>query len=181
MIISKDATIASLRLGPGEDLLKTLASILDTCEADGGALVAAAGSLEFLRYSVVKPDSDGVPRYTDIVEETGAIEITSLQGHLGREESGDAVCHLHGTFARDDGSLRAGHLFDARALVTVEMTVLLSGGTAWKRSSMQYGNGHEMPILLPLAQGATESRRRSQQSQENAQTPVAGRNYAKWW
>jgi predicted DNA-binding protein with PD1-like motif len=150
MIVSKDATVVSLRLGPGEDLLKTLSSVLDSHDADGGALVSAAGSLEFLRYSVVKPDIDGVPRYTNIVEETGAIEITSLQGHLGRETNGEAVCHFHGTFARDDGSLRAGHVFGARALVTIELTVLLSSGVAWKRSSMKYGNGHEMPILLPV-------------------------------
>ncbi|MGK3957530.1 PCC domain-containing protein [Arthrobacter sp. R4] len=153
MIVSNDATVVSLRLGPGEDLLKTLASILDDQNADGGALVSAAGSLEFLRYSVVKPDAEGVPRYTEIIEETGAIEITSLQGHLGREINGQAVCHFHGTFAQDDGSLRAGHVFDARVLVTVEMTVLLSSGVAWRRSSMPYGNGHQMPILVPVQRG----------------------------
>lgn len=150
MIISKNPTVASLRVGPGEDLLKTLSSVLDDQGVDAGALVSAAGSLELLRYSVVKPDIDGVPRYTDIIEETGAIEITSLQGHLGREANGEAVCHFHGTFARDDGSLRAGHVFAARALVTVEVTLLLSSGVAWNRSSMKYGNGHEMPILLPM-------------------------------
>lgn len=150
MIVSKDATMVSLRLGPGEDLLKTLSGVLDANNSDGGALVSAAGSLEFLRYSVVKPDVDGVPRYTEIIEETGAIEITSLQGHLGRETNGEAVCHFHGTFAQDDGSLRAGHVFDARVLVTVEMTLLLSSEVAWNRSSMKYGNGHEMPVLLPV-------------------------------
>ncbi|MDR6989207.1 putative DNA-binding protein with PD1-like motif [Paenarthrobacter nitroguajacolicus] len=118
--------------------------------ADGGALVAAAGSLEFLRYSVVKPDEENIPRYTDIIEETGAIEITGLQGHLGRESDGSATSHLHGTFALGDGTVRAGHVYDARVLVTVEMTVLLSDGLAWKRSVVEYGAGKTMPVLLPM-------------------------------
>jgi len=151
MMISKDSTVVSLRVGPGDDLLASIARILDEQEADGGALVAAAGSLEFLCYSVVRPDADNVPRYTHIVEESGAIEITALQGHLGRESDGAATCHLHGTFAMEDGSLRAGHVFDARVLVTVELTVLLVKDLVWQRSHVQYTGGKSMPVLLPQA------------------------------
>lgn len=149
MMISKDLTVVSFRVGPGDDLLASVARVLDEQDADGGALVAAAGSLEFLRYSVVKPDADNVPRYTHIVEESGAIEITALQGHLGREADGAATCHLHGTFAMEDGSLRAGHVFGARVLVTVELTVLLSKDLVWQRSNVEYTGGKSMPVLLP--------------------------------
>jgi uncharacterized protein len=149
MIISNDAKIVSLRLGPGEDLLAGLAGILDAQGADGGALVAAAGSLEHLAYSVVRMEPDNVPRYTRIIEEIGAIEITGLQGHLGREVDGSATTHLHGTFALEDGSVRAGHVFAARVLVTVELTVILTPDLAWHRSSVQYGAGNQMPVLLP--------------------------------
>ncbi|MET3936644.1 PPC domain-containing DNA-binding protein [Arthrobacter sp. OAP107] len=149
MIVSKDATFVSLRVGPGENLLTALNAVLDEQHSNGGALVAAAGSLEFLRYSVVKPDEENVPRYTEIIEESGAIELTGLQGHLGREANGSPTSHLHGTFALDDGSVRAGHVFDARALVTVELTVLLCGDLIWQRSTVKYGDDKEMPVLLP--------------------------------
>lgn len=149
MFSSTETSMVSLRLGPGEDLLAGIADILDSHEADGGALVAAAGSLEFLRYSVVKIDTDSVPRYTDIIEESGAIEITGLQGHLGREDDMSATCHLHGSFALADGSVRAGHVFGARVLVTAELTVILSPSLVWQRSVVQYGNAGKMPVLLP--------------------------------
>lgn len=149
MIISSDTRVVSFRLGPGEDFLAGIAGILDAHGADGGALVAAAGSLEFLQYSVVKVGTDSVPRYTDIVEESGAIEITGVQGHLGREQDGIATCHLHGSFALADGSVRAGHIFGARVLVTAELTVILTQGLVWQRSVVQYGDAGQMPVLLP--------------------------------
>lgn len=149
MIISNDASIVSLRLGPGEDLLQGLAHVLDAEDVDGGALVAAAGSLQSLSYSVVSIGADSIPRYTNIVEEHGAIEVTGIQGHLGREADGNATCHLHGSFALSDGSVRAGHIYAAAVLVTVELTVILTPEAAWKRSSVEYGDSHQMPVLLP--------------------------------
>lgn len=155
MIISNDSTFVSLRLSPGDNLLTSVSQLLDDHEADGGAVIAAAGSLEFLRYSVVKPDVEGIPRYTDIIEEVGAIEVTGLQGHLGRETDNTATSHLHGTFALSDGKVIAGHVFGARALVTVELTVALFHDVAWQRSSVKYGKDHEMPTLVPTKKSAS--------------------------
>ncbi len=149
MSILSSSRVLSLRLGPGEDLVETLSTALDDVGADGAAVVCAIGSLEFLKYAVVRIDETGVPRYTSVLEEVGAIEITSLQGHLGRDDDSQPAVHLHGTFALADGAVRAGHVYGARALVTVEITLLVSDQLRWQRRQELYKHGKHMPILLP--------------------------------
>lgn len=149
MSVLSSSRVLSLRVGPGGDLIEALTTALDDVQADGAAVVTAIGSLEFLRYAVVTIDDTGVPRYTTVIEETGAIEITSIQGHLGREDDATPTAHLHGTFALTDGSVRAGHVYGARALVTVEITLLVSDQLRWQRRHEVYKQGKQMPILLP--------------------------------
>ena len=108
-----------------------------------------AGSAEQLCYGVVSLDEDGVPRYTDVLTIDGAIELTGLQGHVGSNADGTPTCHLHGNFGLEDGSVVAGHVYSARVLVTIEMTLLGSRDTKWVRSSEKYRGEHVMPVLLP--------------------------------
>jgi hypothetical protein len=50
----------------------------------------------------------------------------------------------------EDYSMKAGHVFGARALVTVEMTLLLVGELQWLRQTVDVGNGILMAILVPV-------------------------------
>ncbi|MGD0019093.1 MAG: PPC domain-containing DNA-binding protein [Candidatus Limnocylindrales bacterium] len=159
---SRSATFVSLRIGPGEDLIARMLDVFDSQNSSGGALVSAAGSLEFLRYAVAVRDAAGIPRYSNILEETGAIEITSLQGHLGREADDAPTLHLHGTFVLEDSTLRAGHVFGARALITVELTLLLADGVRWDRRTIDVGRGHQMPILVPVSNVVPECQARDE-------------------
>lgn len=155
---STDVVAISVRVQPGEDLLEVLYLAVQQAGATSAALASTAGSLEYLRYGVVSIADDGVPRYTQVVTLNDAIEVTGLQGHVGTNADNSPTCHLHGTFGLPDGSVVAGHVYEARALVTVEMTLIGSRDVGWMRSEESYLGDHIMPILLPVSAGHRPSR-----------------------
>lgn len=151
-IASRNTLVVYVRAEPGENIHEVLYRAVADHGLVSAAVVSVAGSAESIRYGVVSVGRDRFPRYTEVVEEHGAIELTGLQGHVGTEGGGAMTAHLHGSFARADGSVIAGHLYQARALVTVEMTVLGASDVSWIRSEQEYGSeGHRMPILVPVA------------------------------
>lgn len=148
---SSDNVMISVRAQPGEDLFEVLYEAVQRTDVMSAALVSAAGSAEHLSYGVVSVGEDCVPRYTEVLTLEGAIEITGLQGHIGTNADGTPTCHLHGNFGLENGSVVAGHVYAARALVTIEMTLIGSRQTKWVRSSEKYKGDHIMPVLLPTA------------------------------
>lgn len=141
--------VLAIRLEKNDDLTTEVMRAVDHAGFSSAAIVAAAGSLQSLKFGVVSIQEDDVPRYTDVVELDGAIEITGLQGHVGSEVDGSRTFHLHGTFANSDGSVVAGHVYEAKVLVTVEITLIGTTQVQWQRSAEEYASGHTMPILLP--------------------------------
>lgn len=149
-ISSTDVLMLSIRVGPGEDLFSALYEAVDGAGLASASVVAVAGSAEQLSYGVVSIAADDVPRYTEVLTVEGAIEFTGLQGHVGQNADGSPTCHLHGTFGLPDGSVVAGHVYSARALVTIEMTLIGSPHVTWTRSAEKYKGDHAMPVLLPV-------------------------------
>lgn len=147
---SHDNLVLYVRVEPGEDVIESMKLAVESYSLGSAAVVAAAGSAELVRYGVVKL-VDGVPIYEDPQELTGAIELTGIQGHIGREASGKLTFHLHGSFALADGSVVAGHVYEALALVTAEITLIGTYESEWVRSAEKYRDGHLMPILTPRA------------------------------
>lgn len=148
-VFSTDSVLMSVRAEPGEDLFEVLYAAVGEAGVASAALVAVAGSVEHLTYGVVSIAGDGVPRYTEVLSVTDAIELTGMQGHIGVNADGTPTCHFHGTFGLPDGSVIAGHVYSARALVTIEMTLIGSKSARWIRSQEQYLGDHVMPVLLP--------------------------------
>ncbi len=140
----------SLRLEPGDELPGSLLAQLDEFGVHAAAVVAAAGSLDQLVYAVAARGAGGAVGYTKQLIIDGILEICSLQGHLGRTSDGAGSAHLHGVFARDDGSVIAGHVFGARTLVTVEATLLLPCGVSWRRNFGGTAGEERLPIFEPL-------------------------------
>lgn len=148
--------IASLRLHPGDDLLASLGHGLDLLGASGAVVLSCVGSLQELCYAGAAVDRDGVPSYSKPVTLSEPVEVISLQGHLGRDSDGAAQCHLHGSFARADGRLVAGHVMSATTLVTIEASILTGTNLTWRRRSTPVAPGRFLPTFEPeVSDGAT--------------------------
>ena len=85
-----------------------------------------------LTYAVASPSETTLVAYRERRRLEGAIEVCSLQGHLGRDPEGRPGFHLHGAFALEDGRLVGGHLFEATVLATLEVTLLLTDALGWR-------------------------------------------------
>lgn len=153
----------SLRLGADEEIVSSILAAFDVADAEGGAVTSAIGSLKHLAFVVVDVNEDDAPVYSEPIELFEPIELTGLQGHVGRHQDGAASSHLHGNFAVKGGASLGGHLISATVLVTVEITILLPDGLSWCRDREFFMNGQEMPILLPCASSKHRSRDRSQE------------------
>jgi predicted DNA-binding protein with PD1-like motif len=130
-VTAPSASMIALRLPEGEDVCPALLREFDRLGARGAAVVAAIGSLEHLQYAVVGQAEDGTPCYVNR-ELNEPTEVASLQGHLGRKGNGDADFHLHGVFAPRDGRIVGGHVFGARVLLTLEVTMIVGDGLEWE-------------------------------------------------
>jgi predicted DNA-binding protein with PD1-like motif len=130
-VASAGGRALSLRMEPGEDVGERLCRELDLAAAAGAAVAAAIGSLRELTYAVASPSAETLVAYRDRQRLLGAIEVCALHGHVGRDETGAPGFHLHGVFALDDGRVVGGHVFAARVLATLEVTLLLADGVAW--------------------------------------------------
>ena len=62
-----------------------------------------------------------------------ALEITSLQGNIARDDKGEVALHLHGSFSRQDFSAIGGHVKDLEVAGTCELFVRTWQGEPLKR------------------------------------------------
>lgn len=133
----------SIRLGPGEDVLARLLGEFDRHGAAGACVAAAIGSLSQVTYAVAVPSRETIATYSEYRREEGTIEVGSLQGHLGRHDDGRPDLHLHGIFVSADGRVVGGHVFGARVLLTLEITLLVSSHLAWRVRPLALSDGTE--------------------------------------
>jgi len=146
---STASRVLSIRMGPGENVCTRLCVELSNVGAGAGSVTSCVGSLSRLVYAVAElPSNGGLVAYSDRQMITGAIEVGSLQGHLGRDLSGQPAFHLHGVFALADGTLVGGHVFDAQVLATLEVSLLIPEGITWRAEPLTAtGSGEPLPGL----------------------------------
>jgi len=148
-------TMFALRLTPGEDVCGALLREFERLGSGGAAIVAAIGSVDQLRYAVVGTAEDGTASYLP-GELTGAMEVASLQGHIGRNKEGEAQLHMHGVFAAGDGGVVAGHVFAARVQLTLEVTLISGDRLGWQAQPLVASGSQPdmgMTIFVPLRPG----------------------------
>jgi predicted DNA-binding protein with PD1-like motif len=145
-----DLEMIAYRFGPGTEIVTALLEEIQSRTFDGAAVVSATGSLESVKFTVAVFDADNHPTYGPMQHHQGAIEMASLGGHLGRGPGGEPALHLHGSFALSDGRVVGGHLFEARVLATVEITMLC--GVAWTGTLYEHPGTAARPTFI-LAPG----------------------------
>jgi predicted DNA-binding protein with PD1-like motif len=67
------------------------------------------------------------------------VEVLSLLGDIGVEESGKPALHLHAVLGRRDGSTVGGHLLEAHVRPTLEVVVTESPAHLRRRKDPETG------------------------------------------
>jgi predicted DNA-binding protein with PD1-like motif len=119
------------RLGPGTEVIDELLDILATSPHAGLTVVSAAGSVDLVQYAMAHVSATGATTYTRLRRSAGPIELLALSGHVGRTDKGEGAGHIHAAFAEQDGTVVGGHVFQARVLGTVEITLMAGPSLGW--------------------------------------------------
>lgn len=128
---TSDVQMLTTRLGPGMDVIDELLTILAASPHAGLTVASAAGSLDFVQYAMASVTATGATSYTSLRRSAGPIELLALSGHVGRADGGECAGHIHAAFAEQDGTVIGGHVFRARVLGTIEMTLLTAPNLGW--------------------------------------------------
>jgi predicted DNA-binding protein with PD1-like motif len=130
-ITDTDLTLKFVRIGTAEDFFPRLLEEFESTGAPGAALVAAVGSFSSVTYGRGFVDDQGRLDMEQVVVED-LLETGGLSGHLGYDTAGKPICHIHGLFVREDGRAFGGHMFAAKVMLTLEVTLLLPRSTGWQ-------------------------------------------------
>jgi predicted DNA-binding protein with PD1-like motif len=107
-----------VRLDKGEQLKPALDQFMQE-SAVTGAWVQAIGAVTEVNLGFYNLDTKEYRWQTF----TGLREITSIQGTIAADETGEMMFHLHGTFSDDTFQVIGGHVKDLTAGGTVEIFV----------------------------------------------------------
>ncbi len=110
-----------LRLGPGEDLFKSLRAFLDEQRLARAFVLSTIGSLRRVVVNFPKTMVDN-PEVGSMVLE-GPFEINGISGEIWREDEGVRV-HLHGSVTREGGELYGGGLGDGAVVLKLAEMVI---------------------------------------------------------
>lgn len=122
----------ALRLEPGDDLKKSIASVAIDQGVAAGVVLSAVGSLDRVRVRLAGADH--------FLEDLGVFEILSVQGTVGS----DGV-HLHLAFSGPDGVAMGGHLSDGCSIrTTCELVLLEDQGITFSRRHDDVTGFHEL-------------------------------------
>jgi predicted DNA-binding protein with PD1-like motif len=111
-----------LRLGPGEDLFRSLRDFLDEQGLARAFLLSTIGSLRRVVVNFPKALVDN-PEVGSIVLD-GPFEINGISGEIWREDKGGIRVHLHGTVTREGSKLYGGGLGDGAVVLKLAEMVL---------------------------------------------------------
>lgn len=118
--------IVSVRLAPGDDLLKGME---DACKKHGiknGVILSGIGSLRSALFftPVVLPDTKAGYGYSTPLEMAGPIELISVSGAVCEGSDGKPSLHVHCCFGDSEGNTRAGHLIEGNpVLLTADICI----------------------------------------------------------
>lgn len=149
MEVTHTAQLALVRLGPGESVLDQLLEAYVQTDQQHSVIASAIGSLRSIGYALATMDPSGVPGRGERIGLEGALEIGSLQGHLGRDDAGQPAIHVHGTVFDATGRCIGGHIFDARVMITMEVALLGAPAMAWRRYHEAVEGSPPMPLFAP--------------------------------
>lgn len=135
--------IYALRLGPNDDLKKSLLAFAKIQELKAACLISAVGSLKVANLRFAQAQTGA--------RLEGPFEIVSLSGTLSEK-----ACHLHISIADSEGQVRGGHLLDECLIYTTCELVLLEDKTrVWDRSHDPATGYRELKILKRNNDGTT--------------------------
>lgn len=128
--VQKSADILFLRVGPGEELFK---SIFEACKEHGvtsGSVISCLGSLAKTTYTYIADSKDsplGV-KYLDTVVYERPVEVICAHGTIGlNKDTGELDMHMHAMFVNSEPKLLAGHLLEGcTACATLEIAIAIS-------------------------------------------------------
>lgn len=138
---SKQATIDKavlVRIAPKEDVFEALRAACEREDIRYGH-IAMIGSLRSASVVAVTgdPKNPGRAVYLEPTHFEGFLELVTVQGFVGENETGDREIHLHVVLAGEDLKPVAGHLADTgrnRVLATVEAVITSYGGAKFVRA-----------------------------------------------
>jgi predicted DNA-binding protein with PD1-like motif len=110
-----------LRLGPGDDLFRSLRLFLDEQGLARAFLLSTIGSLRRVVVNFPKAVADN-PEVGSIALD-GAFEINGICGEVWREEKAIRV-HLHGTVTREGSTLYGGGLGEGAVVLKLAEMVI---------------------------------------------------------
>jgi predicted DNA-binding protein with PD1-like motif len=115
----------TIRLGPGQDLIARVRSLLHAKDCRRAAILSGIGSLCNVTFRNLAEGAE-LPLNKDSWADTkrpGPFELVSLTGNV-IPLSGKPVPHLHAVLGSPDGSLVGGHVFAATVFGTVELVIV---------------------------------------------------------
>jgi len=110
--------IIVVKLKDGEDILDSLRKKMNIHHVRSGLILSGIGMVRELTLGYFK----GHGEY-ETIEETGPVELTSMQGNIAEAEQG-IVFHIHITGATGQGEVVGGHLISATTNVVNEIVVV---------------------------------------------------------
>lgn len=119
--------VIAIRLKPGADVLESILEALNEAGIKNGVIVSGIGSLAKARYCNAEeiPESPAGYGYGDPLEDEGAIEVTSLNGIVCHDPSGEANMHIHITMSDVEGNGYGGHLIEG-SIVLLTMDIVIA-------------------------------------------------------
>lgn len=128
-----------VRLAPGEDVFEGLRAVCERHALRSGRIATMIGSLRSASLVCVTPDPANPGRVVYLEPRTvdGPLELITVQGVFGPDDTGAVSIHLHAQVAGEDLHPLAGHLADTgknRILATAEIVIDVFDGVEFRRS-----------------------------------------------
>jgi len=151
MDVEVGSSSALVHLEPGEVLHEGLVAAFEATGRRLPVVATCLGSLNFVDYGLAACDENGIVgpgiRFTRVND---AIEIGSMQGHIGVDALDNVSPHIHGVMFGREGECFGGHIFEARVLITIELTLIGEADVGWQRVHEPVLGSPPLPLLKPI-------------------------------
>lgn len=141
--------VTLVRVGPDEDLHDAVCLAFEKSDRRHASMLGCIGSLRYVDFGWAQC-VDGVPGPGRRQSRREALEVTGIAGNIGVDAAGRPSPHLHGTMFGPTGECIGGHLFEARTLITMELTLIGDGHVGWQRFHEPVEGSPPLPLLRPV-------------------------------
>jgi predicted DNA-binding protein with PD1-like motif len=140
--------VLAVRLTPGTDVLLGLEQVCREAGIANGVLLSAVGSLAAARfYTATATNTKAGFGYTDPIEKSGPLELSSASGMICHDDEGAINLHVHITFSDRQGNAYSGHLIEGTpVLITMDVVLAEIEGLVMGR---KYDEALAVPIFAP--------------------------------